>query len=51
MIKIDAHKIKHQPKNRHLFKTIILIKQTKINNAIHYLTNLILNDEIKKRID
>jgi hypothetical protein len=23
MIKIDAHKIEYQPKNRHLFKTII----------------------------
>jgi hypothetical protein len=48
MIKINAHKIEHQPKNRHLFETIIPRKQTKINNAVHFLTNLILNDEIKK---
>ena len=48
MIKIYAHKIDHQPKNRHLFETIIPRKQTKINNAVHFLTNLILNDEIKK---
>jgi hypothetical protein len=25
MIKIDAHKIEHQPKNRYLFETIIPI--------------------------
>jgi hypothetical protein len=48
MIKIDAHKIKHQHKNWHLFETIAPIKQTKINNAIHFLTNPILNDEMKK---
>jgi hypothetical protein len=28
MIKIDAHRIKHKPKNRHLFETIISRKQT-----------------------
>jgi hypothetical protein len=27
MIKIDAHEIKHQLKNKHLFETIIPIKQ------------------------
>jgi len=48
MIKIYSHKIKHQPKNRHLFETIIPKKQTKINNAVHFSTNLILNDEIEK---
>jgi len=47
MIKIYAHKIEQQPKNRQLFKTIIPRKQTKINNAIHFSTNQILNDEIK----
>jgi len=36
MIKIDTHKIEHQPKNRHLFETIIPRKQTKINNAIQF---------------
>jgi hypothetical protein len=36
MIKIDAYKIKRQPKNRHLFETIIPIKQTKINNAVYF---------------
>ena len=35
MIKIDAHKIEHQLKNKHLFETIIPWKQTKINNAVH----------------
>ena len=49
MIKINAHKIKHQPKNRHLFETIIPRKQTKINNAVYFSTNLILNDEIQKQ--
>jgi hypothetical protein len=34
MIKIDIHKIEHQPNNRHLFETIILWKQIKINNAV-----------------
>jgi hypothetical protein len=29
MIKINAHKIEYQPKNRHLFETIIPRKQTK----------------------
>jgi hypothetical protein len=43
MIKIDAHKIKHQLKNRHLFKIIIPKKQTKINNTVHFLSNPILN--------
>jgi hypothetical protein len=49
MIKINVHKIKHQPKNRHLFETIIPRKQTKINNAVYFSTNLILNDEIQKQ--
>jgi len=48
MIKIDADKIKHQLKNRHLFKTIIPKKQTKINNAVNFSSNLILN---KKEIN
>jgi hypothetical protein len=48
MIKTNAHKIKHQYKNKHLFKIIIPRKQTKINNVVHFPTNLILNDEIKK---
>jgi hypothetical protein len=43
MIKIYAHKIKHQLKNRHLFKIIIPKKQTKINNTVHFLSNPILN--------
>ena len=32
-----------------IFETIIPIKQIKINNAVHLLTNTILNDK-KKRI-
>jgi len=48
IIKINSHKIRHQPKNRHLFETIIFKKQTKINNAVHFSTNPILNDEIEK---
>jgi hypothetical protein len=48
MIKIDTHKIEHQPKNRHLFETVIPRKQTKINNAVNFSINSILNDEIKK---
>jgi hypothetical protein len=32
-----------------LFKTIISRKQTKINNAIHFSINAILNYEIKKK--
>jgi len=47
MIKIDAHKIKHHPTNRHLFETIIHRKLTKINNATNFSTNLILNDGIE----
>ena len=47
MIKIYAHKIEQQPKNRHLFETIIPKKQTKINNAVYFPANPILNDEIK----
>jgi len=47
MIKTNAHKIEHQSKNKHLFKIIITRKQTKINNVVHFPTNLILNDEIK----
>jgi hypothetical protein len=46
MIKTYAHKIEHQPKN--LFETIITRKQTKINNAVHFPTNQILKEEIKK---
>ena len=42
MIKTNSHKIEHQPKNRHLFETIIPRKQKKINNALHF----ILNDKI-----
>jgi hypothetical protein len=49
MIKINAHKIEHQPKNRHLFETIIPRKQEKINNALHFPSNLILNDKIKNK--
>jgi ribosomal protein S21 len=48
MIKINVHKNEHQPKNRHLFETIIPRQQRKINNAVHFQTNLILNDKIKK---
>jgi hypothetical protein len=48
MIKTNAHEIKHQPKNRHLFEIIIPRKQTKINNAIHFSINPILNNKIKK---
>jgi hypothetical protein len=48
MIKIYTHKIEHQPKNSHLFETIILKKQTKINNAVNFPNNPILNDEIEK---
>jgi hypothetical protein len=47
MIKIDTHKIEHQLTNRHLFETIIPRKLTKINNAINFSTNLILNDRIE----
>jgi hypothetical protein len=43
MIKINAYK-----KNKHLFETITPRNQTKINNAIHFPTNSILNDNIKK---
>jgi hypothetical protein len=49
MIKINAHKIEHQPKNRHLFETIIPRKQTKINNALHFPSNPILNDKNKNK--
>jgi len=48
MIKTNTHKIRHQPKNRHLFETIIFKKQAKINNAVYFSTNSILNDEIEK---
>ena len=48
MIKTYAHKIERQSKNRHLLETIIPRKQTKINNVVHFPTNLILNKEIKK---
>ena len=48
IIKIDADKIKHQLKNEHLFKIIIPKKQTKINNAVNFSSNPILN---KKRIN
>jgi hypothetical protein len=50
MIKIDIHKIENQPNNRHLFETIIPWKKIKINNAVYFLTNTILNDKIKKKI-
>ena len=50
MIKTYAHKIKHQPKNIHLFGTIIPRKQTKINNAVHSSNNPILKHEIKKQL-
>ena len=43
----NTHKIEHQPKNKHLFETIIPWKQIKSNNAVHFLTNSILNDKIK----
>jgi hypothetical protein len=43
----NTHKIEHQPKNKHLIETIIPRKQTKSNNAVHFLTNSILNDKIK----
>jgi hypothetical protein len=46
MIKINVHKIKHQHKNKHLFKTLIPRKQTKIKVA--FSTILILKDEIDK---
>jgi hypothetical protein len=46
MIKIDAHKIEYQPKNKHLFKIIIPIK---INNAVCFPSNQILKNEIKKK--
>jgi hypothetical protein len=49
MIKTNAHKIEHQPKNRHLFEIIIPRKQTKINNALHFSSNPILNDKIKNK--
>jgi hypothetical protein len=48
MIKTYAHKIERLSKNRHLLETIIPRKQTKINNVVHFPTNLILNEEIKK---
>jgi len=49
MIKIDAHKIEYQPKNIHLFETIIPKEsKKKIHNKIYFSTNSILNDEIKK---
>jgi hypothetical protein len=47
MINTDAHKIEHQSKNKHLFATIIPRKKIKINNAVYFPTNPILNDEIK----
>jgi hypothetical protein len=48
IIKTNTHKIRHQPKNRHLFETIIFKKQAKINNVVYFSTNSILNDEIEK---
>jgi len=48
MIKTNAHEIEHQPKSRHLFEIIIPRRQTKINNAIYFSINPILNNEIKK---
>jgi hypothetical protein len=49
IIKIYAYKIEYQPIKRHLFEIIINRKQTRINNTIHFLTNSILNDEIKNK--
>jgi len=48
MIKIDTNKIENKYKNRHLFETIIPRKQTKINNVVHFPTNPILDDKIRK---
>jgi hypothetical protein len=33
MIKINAHKIEHQPKNKHLFAIVITLEKTKINKS------------------
>ena len=44
MIKLYAYKIKHQPKNKHLFETIIpLKKHTKNQSCSLFTTNPILN--------
>jgi hypothetical protein len=49
MTKIYGNKNEHQPKNKHLFETVIAYrKQTKINHTIYFLTNQILKDKIKK---
>jgi len=48
MIKINANKIEYQPKNRYLFEIIVPRKQTKINNAVYFSINQILNNKIKK---
>jgi hypothetical protein len=46
MIKIDAHKIEHQHKNRHLFETNnpIESKKKNKNHAIYFLNSQILKD-------
>jgi hypothetical protein len=46
MIKIDAHKIEYQPKNKRLFKIIIPVK---INNAVYFPSNQILKNKIKNK--
>jgi hypothetical protein len=40
MIKIDAHKIQHQPKNKHLFEAIIPI-ESKQKSIIQSISQLI----------
>jgi len=50
MIKTNAHKIKRQPKNKHLFETLIPRKQTKIKvtfSTISILKNKIDNFFLK----
>jgi hypothetical protein len=56
MIKIDTHKIEHQPKNTLIWDNSPYRKQSKsimqsisqLHNAVYFSTNLILNDEIEK---
>jgi len=45
MIKIDAHKIKYQPKNKHLSKTIIFIKRKQKSIMQFFFLNQLLNDK------
>jgi hypothetical protein len=40
MIKIDANKIEHQPKNKHLFETIIPRKQKKKKKKISIMQSI-----------